>query len=86
MLRGQSAGPAAGQLRNIGEMRLSCEHTTLLGVCINMLMMHVTLSRWSSGQPNNAEGNENCLAIIVKGTPGFNDVACHHRKPVICQQ
>merc|ERR1719384_2094607 len=42
--------------------------------------------RWSSGQPNNAEGNENCLAIIVKGTPGFNDVACHHRKPVICQQ
>ena len=31
-------------------------------------------------------GNENCLAIIVKGTPGFNDVACHHRKPVICQQ
>ena len=42
--------------------------------------------RWSAGQPNNAEGNENCLAIIVKGTPGFNDVACHHRKPVICQQ
>ena len=42
--------------------------------------------RWSSGQPNNAEGNENCLAIIVKGTPGFNDVACHHRKPIICQQ
>ena len=42
--------------------------------------------RWSSGQPNNAEGNENCLAIIVKGQPGFNDVACHHRKPVICQQ
>jgi len=41
---------------------------------------------WSSGQPNNAEGNENCLAIIVKGRPGFNDVACHHRKPVICQQ
>ena len=31
-------------------------------------------------------GNENCLAIIVKGTPGFNDVVCHHRKPVICQQ
>jgi len=42
--------------------------------------------RWSSGQPNNAEGREDCLAIIVKGTPGFNDVACHHRKPVICQQ
>jgi len=41
---------------------------------------------WSSGQPNNAEGNEDCLAIIVKGRPGFNDVACHHRKPVICQQ
>ena len=40
---------------------------------------------WSAGQPNNAEGNEDCLAIIVKGRPGFNDVACHHRKPVICQ-
>jgi hypothetical protein len=26
------------------------------------------------------------LAIIVKGRPGFNDVACNHRKPVICQQ
>jgi len=45
-----------------------------------------TQHNWSSGQPNNAEGNENCLAIIVKGRPGFNDVACHHRKPVICQQ
>merc|ERR1712173_265226 len=45
-----------------------------------------TQHRWSSGQPNNAEGNENCLAIIVKGVPGFNDVACHHRKPIICQQ
>ena len=41
---------------------------------------------WSRGQPNNGEGREDCLAVIVKGQPGFNDVACHHRKPVICQQ
>jgi len=44
-----------------------------------------TRHNWSSGQPNNQEGNENCLAIIVKGRPGFNDVGCNHRKPVICQ-
>jgi len=44
-----------------------------------------TRHNWSRGQPNNAEGNENCLAIIVKGTPGFNDVACSHTKPIICQ-
>merc|ERR1712038_294727 len=44
-----------------------------------------TRHTWSVGQPNNAEGGENCAAVIVKGRPGLNDVACHHRKPVICQ-
>jgi len=41
---------------------------------------------WSPGQPNNSERPEDCLAVIVKGLPGFNDVNCRHTKPVICQQ
>ena len=68
-------GPVGGQLPSITGGRCG-------GVFVPIIMTTCL----SSGQPNNAEGNENCLAIIVKGRPGFNDVACHHRKPVICQQ
>lgn len=40
-------------------------------------------------QPDNREGNEFCLGVLnnfygdgVK----YHDIACHHRKPVICEQ
>merc|ERR1711936_431620 len=32
-------------------------------------------------QPDNREGNEFCLGVLNN----FHDIACHHRKPVICE-
>ena len=39
-------------------------------------------------QPDNREGNENCLAVLnnfYNDGVKFHDVSCHHRKPVICE-
>jgi len=40
-------------------------------------------------QPDNREGRENCLGVLKNvyqdGTV-FHDIACSHRKPVICEQ
>merc|ERR1712180_189867 len=39
-------------------------------------------------QPDNREGNEFCLAVLnnfYNDGVRFHDVACHHKKPVICQ-
>ena len=39
-------------------------------------------------QPDNREGNEFCLAVLnnfYNDGVVFHDVACHHRKPVICE-
>ena len=62
---------------------------TLEGEIIEPAKHHMTVY-FSAGraQPDNREGNEVCLAVLnnfygdgVK----FHDVACHHRKPVICE-
>jgi len=39
-------------------------------------------------QPDNREGNEFCVAILnnfYRDGVKFHDVACHHRKPIICE-
>ena len=41
-------------------------------------------------QPDNREGNEYCLAVLnnhYKYNDGirWHDIACHHRKPFICE-
>jgi len=39
-------------------------------------------------QPDNREGNENCVAVLnnfYNDGVRFHDVACHHRKPIICE-
>ncbi|XP_037089354.1 regenerating islet-derived protein 3-alpha-like [Pollicipes pollicipes] len=40
-------------------------------------------------QPDNREGDENCLAILNRFYPGdqitWHDVSCHHKKPYICE-
>lgn len=39
-------------------------------------------------QPDNREGNENCLAVLnnfYNDGVRFHDVSCHHRKPIICE-
>merc|ERR1739844_235155 len=39
-------------------------------------------------QPDNREGNENCVAILnnfYNDGIKFHDVACHHRKPALCE-
>jgi len=40
-------------------------------------------------QPDNREGNETCLGVlknVYRDGTVFHDIACHHRKPVICEQ
>ncbi|KAK7075796.1 Lectin C-type domain, partial [Halocaridina rubra] len=40
-------------------------------------------------QPDNREGNENCLAILndfYRDGIKWHDVACHHTKPTICER
>ncbi|KAK7008558.1 Lectin C-type domain [Halocaridina rubra] len=40
-------------------------------------------------QPDNREGNENCLAILnnfYRDSVKWHDVACHHTKPIICER
>jgi len=53
-----------------------------------------TPSLWSStgglgrSQPDNREGNERCLGVLnnfYKDGVKFHDVACYHKKPVICE-
>ena len=50
--------------------------------------------RWSrtggrqQPQPDNREGNEDCVAILnnfYNDGIVFHDVACHHRKPALCE-
>ena len=39
-------------------------------------------------QPDNREGDENCLAVLnnfYNDGIKYHDVSCHHRKPTICQ-
>ncbi|KAF0288272.1 hypothetical protein FJT64_013342 [Amphibalanus amphitrite] len=40
-------------------------------------------------QPDNAEGNEHCLAVLNRFYPGdgvtWHDIGCHHPKPFICE-
>lgn len=39
-------------------------------------------------QPDNREGNENCLAVLnnfYSDGVRFHDVACSHKKPIICE-
>lgn len=54
-----------------------------------------TSNQWSNTggagrpQPDNREGNENCLAVLnnfYRDGQRFHDVSCHHRKPVICER
>jgi len=40
-------------------------------------------------QPDNREGNENCLAILndfYRDGIKWHDVSCHHTKPIICER
>ena len=46
------------------------------------------IPRASRPQPDNREGNESCLAVLnnfYNDGVRFHDVACHHRKPVVCE-
>ncbi|XP_036407620.1 C-type mannose receptor 2-like [Megalops cyprinoides] len=41
---------------------------------------------WSSGEPNNAGGQESCAQVQLKGTErgGWRDAACNERLPFFC--
>ncbi|TMW49785.1 hypothetical protein DOY81_005142, partial [Sarcophaga bullata] len=41
-------------------------------------------TNWKPGQPNNANGNENCLALLVSGK--WADEHCLKRMPFICEE
>lgn len=39
---------------------------------------------WSPGEPNDADGNEDCVVMRQDGT--FNDIPCFIKKPFICKK
>ncbi|XP_036737748.2 collectin-11 isoform X2 [Manis pentadactyla] len=42
-----------------------------------------TFSKWSSGEPNNAYDEEDCVEMVASG--GWNDVACHVTMHFVCE-
>ena len=54
-----------------------------------ILLLSKIFSRDGRPQPDNRVGNEQCLAVLnnfYNDGVKFHDVACHHRKPVICER
>jgi len=46
----------------------------------------IKLCRWSSGQPDNLLGKENCLVLDIKpGSALLSDVNCDSRYQYICE-
>ncbi|XP_015685830.1 collectin-11, partial [Protobothrops mucrosquamatus] len=42
-----------------------------------------TFNKWSTGEPNNAYDEEDCVEMITSG--GWNDVACHITMNFVCE-
>ncbi|XP_037832825.1 galactose-specific lectin nattectin-like [Kryptolebias marmoratus] len=43
-----------------------------------------TFTAWGSGEPNNVDGNENCMEINLNGQDYVNDVNCSLKNAFIC--
>jgi len=43
-------------------------------------------SYWGKGEPNNADGNEDCVEMNWRGTGKWNDAKCNHLSPFLCQK
>ncbi|XP_033729105.1 perlucin-like [Pecten maximus] len=43
----------------------------------------ITIKHWGSGEPNDRQGEEDCLAVTVSGF--WNDVPCTTSLPFVCQ-
>ncbi|XP_056109125.1 ladderlectin-like [Rhinichthys klamathensis goyatoka] len=41
-------------------------------------------SHWCAGEPNNANGVENCLEMNFSSKRCWNDIGCFHSRPYIC--
>ena len=47
----------------------------------------LSYARWTSGEPNNEGGNENCVHMYVNGggKSYWNDINCNNKYGYICQ-
>ncbi|XP_026154670.1 ladderlectin-like [Mastacembelus armatus] len=43
-----------------------------------------TYTNWAPGQPDNWQGNENCLHITTEGRRFWNDLDCQTPLPSVC--
>ncbi|XP_017294279.1 galactose-specific lectin nattectin-like [Kryptolebias marmoratus] len=43
-----------------------------------------TFTAWGSGEPNNVDGNENCMEINLRGQDYVNDENCSRKNSFIC--
>ncbi|XP_051756093.1 C-type mannose receptor 2-like isoform X4 [Ctenopharyngodon idella] len=41
---------------------------------------------WNTGEPNNAEGNQNCAAIYQNAQGQWNDAPCSEQHPFVCHE
>ena len=46
----------------------------------------VAFSNWNTGEPNNSNGNEDCVHIYGGHRNKWNDKNCAHRLPFICEK
>ncbi|KAG7158981.1 Perlucin-like 1, partial [Homarus americanus] len=44
------------------------------------------ITAWKSNEPNDANGNEDCLLLVTDEYPFLNDVNCETKQPFICEQ
>lgn len=50
----------------------------------NSFRLRITSTHWSSGNPNDFEGNEDCIDIFVTADE-CNDRSCDYYTPFICE-
>ena len=46
---------------------------------------NLDFTKWQGRNPDNTEGNENCLHMHVHSGGGWNDIPCEHSNSFVCQ-
>lgn len=68
-------------------MRAAIAFTTCLGEFIWMDGSSAAFFSWNDGEPNNgANGDENCVEMVMYGNSKWNDVSCANTYGYICKK
>ena len=85
-----SPGPAAGSTpRSTGHTPAGELHLLIIIIYLSLSSLNIIICSAGRRQPDNREGNEFCVGVLnnfYNDGVRFHDIACHHRKPIICEQ